>query len=71
MVDREEIGLTFEWGKWDRLKAIIMKMMFDENLCNDMGKRARRLAEKKHNWDFCEDRIGSLYKFVKKNAKDD
>ena len=20
-VEREEIGLTFEWGKWDRLKA--------------------------------------------------
>ena len=66
MVEREEIGLTFEWGKWDRLKAVIMKMMFDEPLCNKMGGRARKLAEKKHNWDFCEDRIGSLYKFVKK-----
>ena len=71
MVEREEIGLTFEWGKWDRLKAVIMKMMFDETLCNDMGRRARRLAEKKHNWDFCEDRIGSLYRFIKKKIKDD
>ena len=66
-VEREEIGLAFEWGKWDRLKAILLKMMFDENLCKSMGKRARNLAEKKHNWDYCEDRIESLYRFVKKS----
>ena len=67
-VDREEIGLTFEWGKWDRLKAVLMKLMFDETLKIDMGRRARKLAEKNHNWEYCEDRILSLYQFVK-NSK--
>ena len=66
-VEREEIGLTFEWGKWDRLKAVLMKMMFDEKLCSEMGKRGRKLAEKVHNWEYCEDRIESLYRFVKKS----
>ena len=66
-VEREEIGMTFEWGKWDRLKAILMKMMFDGNLCAEMGKRARRLAEKVHNWEYCEERLESLYRFVKKS----
>ena len=66
-VEREEIGLTFEWGKWDPLKAVLMKMMFDENLCLEMGKRGRRLAERVHNWEYCEDRIESLYRFVKKS----
>ena len=65
-VEREEIGLTFEWGKWDRLKAVLMKLMFDETLKIEMGKRARKLAEKAHNWEYCEDRIISLYQFVKK-----
>ena len=67
-VDREEIGLTFDWGKWDRLKAVLMKLMFDETLKIDMGRRARKLAEKNHNWEYCEDRILSLYQFVK-NSK--
>ena len=66
-VEREEIGLTFEWGKWDRLKAVLMKMMFDEKLCREMGKRGRKLAEKVHNWEYCEERIESLYRFVKKS----
>ena len=65
-VEREETGLTFEWGKWDRLKAVLMKLMFDETLKIEMGKRARKLAEKAHNWEYCEDRIISLYQFVKK-----
>ena len=65
-VEREEIGLAFEWGKWDRLKAVLMKLMFDETLKIEMGKRARKLAEKAHNWEYCEDRIISLYQFVKK-----
>ena len=39
----------------------------DENLCLEMGKRGRRLAEKVHNWEYCEDRIESLYRFVKKS----
>ena len=64
-VEREEIGITFEWGKWDRLKAVIMKLMFDEELCKRLGKRGRKLAEKKHNWEHCEERIESLYKFIK------
>ncbi len=64
-VEREEIGLTFEWGKWDRLKAVLMKLMFDEGLCKRLGKRGRKLAEKKHNWDYCEERIESLYRYVK------
>ena len=42
-------------------------MMFDENLCSEMGKRGRKLAEKVHNWEYCEDRIESLYRFVKKS----
>ena len=67
LVDREEIGLTFPWGKWDRLRATIMKMMFDKHLCNEMGRRSRRLAEKTHNWEHCEERIESLYRFVKRN----
>ena len=48
-----------------------MKMMFDQNLCLEMGKRGRRLAEKVHNWEYCEDRIESLYKFVKKTRNQD
>jgi glycosyltransferase involved in cell wall biosynthesis len=65
-VEREGIGLTFEWGRWDRLKAVIMKMMFDQQKCAEMGKRARKLAERTHNWENCEERLESLYKFVKK-----
>ena len=65
-VEREKIGLTFEWGKWDRLKAAIMKLMFDPQKCAEMGKRARKLAEKTHNWEHCEERLESLYQFVKK-----
>jgi len=67
LVDREEIGLTFPWGKWDRLRATIMKLMFDKQLCAEMGKRSRRLAEKTHNWERGEERIESLYRFVKRN----
>ena len=70
-VEREEIGLTFEWGKWDRLKAVLMKMMFDGKLCSEMGKRGSKLAEKVHNWEYCEDRIESLYRFVKKSRSPD
>ena len=65
LVEREEIGLTFEWGKWDRLKAVIMKMMFDRKLCEEMGKRARKLAERTHNWEKAEERLESLYKYIK------
>ena len=68
LVEREGIGLTFEWGKWDRLKAVIMKMMFDKTKCAEMGKRARKLAEKTHNWERCEERLESLYRFVKKTT---
>ena len=46
-------------------------VMFDENLCKEMGKRGRKLAEKVHNWEYCEDRIESLYKFVKKTKNQD
>ena len=67
-VEREEIGLTFEWGKWDRLKAILMKLMFDEELCKRLGKRGRKLAEKKHNWEHCEERIESMYRYVKNTS---
>ena len=42
-------------------------MMFDEKLCSEMGYRGRKLAEKVHNWEYCEDRIESLYRFVKKS----
>jgi len=66
LVEREEIGLTFPWGRWDRLRAIIMSMMFDKQRCSEMGKRSRKLAEKTHNWERCEERIESLYRFVKR-----
>ncbi len=67
-VKNEEIGLTFEWGKWDRLKAALMKLAYDEELQTKMGRRGRKLAEKTHNWDKCEERIESLYRYVKLNA---
>ena len=67
-VENEEIGLTFEWGKWDRLKAAIMKLVYDKELHTKMGKRGRKLAEKTHNWDKCEERIESLYRYVKLNG---
>ena len=67
-VENEEIGLTFEWGKWDRLKAALMKLVYDEELQAKMGRRGRKLAEKIHNWDKCEERIESLYRYVKLNA---
>ena len=28
-------GLTFEWGKWDRLKASLMKLIYDKELRQD------------------------------------
>ena len=64
-VENEEIGLTFEWGKWDRLKAAIMKLMYDNELCEKLGRRGRKMAEKTHNWERCEERIESLYRYVK------
>ena len=67
-VENEEIGLTFEWGKWDRLKAVIMKLVYDKELQAKMGKRGRKLAEKTHNWEKCEERIESLYRYVKLNS---
>ena len=67
-VENEEIGLAFEWGKWDRLKACLMKLMYDEDLKEKMGKRARKLAEKTHNWEKCEERVESLYRYVKLNS---
>jgi glycosyltransferase involved in cell wall biosynthesis len=67
-VENEEIGLTFEWGKWDRLKAAIMKLVYDKELQEKMGRRGRKLAEKTHNWGKCEDRIDSLDRYVKLNA---
>ena len=67
-VENEEIGLTFEWGKWDRLKAAIMKLVYDKELQEKMGRRGRKLAEKTHNWGKCEERIESLYRYVKLNA---
>ena len=67
LVESEEIGLTFPWGRWDRLRATIMKMMFDKQLCTEMGKRSRKLAEKAHNWERCEERIESLYRFMRRN----
>ena len=67
-VENEEIGLTFEWGRWDRLKAAIMKLVYDKELHTKMGKRGRKLAEKTHNWDKCEERIESLYRYVKLNG---
>ena len=69
-VEREEIGLTFEWGKWTRLRAVITKMMFDMQLCTNMGKRARRLAEKKYNWEKCDERLKTLLRLVKKQKND-
>ena len=33
-----------------------------------MGKRGRKLAEKTHNWEKCEERIESLYRYVKLNS---
>ena len=67
-IENEEIGLTFEWGKWDRLKAALMKLVYDKELQAKMGRRGRKLAEKTHNWDKCEERIESLYRYVKLNA---
>ena len=67
VVENEEIGLAFEWGKWDRLKAVLMKLMFEEQLRLEMGRRGRKLAERSHNWEYCEDRLESLYRFVKKS----
>tara|TARA_Y100001970_G_scaffold286320_1_gene408189 strand:- start:2299 stop:3525 length:1227 start_codon:yes stop_codon:yes gene_type:complete len=66
-IENEEIGLTFEWGKWDRLKASLMKLIYDEELRSRMGRRGRKLAEKTHNWDKCEERIESLYRYIKLN----
>ena len=48
-VDNEEIGLTFEWGKWDRLKASLMKLIYDKELRQRLGNHGRKLAEKTHN----------------------
>ena len=67
-VDNEEIGLTFEWGKWDRLKASLMKLIYDKELRQRLGNRGRRLAEKTHNWEKCEERIESLYRYVKNKS---
>ena len=67
-VENEEIGLTFEWGKWDRLKAALMKLVYDKDLQAKMGRRGRKLAEKTHNWDKCEERIESLYRYIKLNT---
>ena len=67
-IENEEIGLTFEWGKWDRLKASLMKLMYDKELHAKMGKRGRKLAEKTHNWDKCEERIEYLYRHIKLNT---
>ena len=69
-VENEEIGLTFEWGKWDRLKAAIMKLMYDNELCEKLGRRGRKMAEKTHNWEQCEERIESLYRYVKTKKLD-
>ena len=66
-VENEEVGLTFEWGRWDRLKATILKLVYDKELHAKMGKRGRKLAEKTHNWDKCEERIESLYRYIKLN----
>ena len=46
----------------------LAKTVYDEELFDFCIDVINKLAEKKHNWDFCEDRIGSLYKFVKKNT---
>ena len=70
-VEREGIGLTFEWGRWDRLKAAIMKLVFDKPKCLEMGKRARKLAEKTYNWERSEERLESLYRFVRKTKLED
>jgi len=67
-VENEEIGLTFEWGKWDRLKASLMKLIYDKELQAKMGRRGRKLAEKTHNWEKCEERVESLYRYVKLNT---
>ena len=42
--------------------------VYDEELQAKMGRRGRKLAEKAHNWDKCEERIESLYRYVKLNA---
>ena len=44
-----------------------MKLVYDKGLHTKMGKRGRKLAEKTHNWDKCEERIESLYRYVKLN----
>ena len=44
------------------------KLMYDEDLKEKMGKRARKLAEKNHNWEKCEERVESLYRYVKLNS---
>ena len=35
-----------------------------------MGKRARRLAEKKYNWEKCDERLKTLLRLVKKQKND-
>ena len=58
----------FEWGKWDRLKASLMKLIYDKELRQRLGNRGRKLAEKTHNWEKCEERIESLYRYVKNKS---
>ena len=49
------------------LKACLMRLMYDEDLKGN-GKEGRKLAEKTHNWEKCEERVESLYRYVKLNS---
>ena len=42
--------------------------IYDKELRQRLGNRGRKLAEKTHNWEKCEERIESLYRYVKNKS---
>ena len=61
LVEAEGCGVTFAWGDWRGLRAVVARLRDDPQARQAMGRRGRALAESRFNWGVCEERLGALY----------
>lgn len=61
IVKKENCGIVVEFGNVNEIRDAILKMCYNENLRNQLGKNGRKAYERQYDWKIMEKRLINAY----------
>ena len=68
IVEEQKIGMVINYDAEEFYEALT-KLVSDDALCAEMGKKARMLYEKEYNWKNMKDRLKGIYNAAAQNRQ--